>query len=61
MCFALFSKSSGIFGLPSANRSPFHYDVRKINSSLEIVCANREPAKEILKESTKMASFVFMY
>jgi hypothetical protein len=39
--FALCSRLSGIFGLPSANRSPFHSEVRKINSSFEMVCANR--------------------
>src|SRR5688572_563626 len=36
--FARPTRLSGILGRPSANRSPFHSDVKKINSSFEIVC-----------------------
>src|SRR5688572_12679919 len=49
MSLALSSKSSGSLGLPSANRLPFHSEVRKIISSFEIVCPKRDRVEKRMK------------
>ena len=60
--FALSNKLSATLGRPSEKRSPFHSEVKKDNSSFEIVCADRIPeiATKLKTENTNALIFIII-